>query len=385
LLSRVCADDLEDLQTRIRAVKMLQNWLKRFYIADFASNPEMLEAMEAFCEAVTAISTSQSPSAECEYSESLSALSESDLKLVSRVKGTFEQKVAEAQIEERKQQMRARKGHSKMQKMMGGVDVPKHYVAAQQKALEIAQQLTLMDFALFGAIEKREMTNQSWKRKDKEKRAPNILNMIAQFNYISKWTQMAVLTQKNKKKRGRMIEKMIQIASHLKELRNFSACCAVFFGLNTNVVHRLAGAWSMVAKSTKEVFEGIRAVFTNTGNWPLLRVLHNEATNPAVLHTGLFLQDLFNTDEGNEDKAKDGTVNFSKLRATYVLIERCCMYQHGSYEMKEDVVMQTALAREWNTQKGYSEDQIWKVSKLCKARDAEGKEIAAEEINKLLT
>merc|ERR1712154_85012 len=100
------------------------------------------------------------------------------------------------------------------------------YDIMKETPQSIAQQLTLMDFAIFQSIEKRELTGQAWKKKDREQRAPNLLSMIKQFNSISKWVQCVVLQQSTKKKRTRCIEKFIHIAMHLKELRNFSACCA---------------------------------------------------------------------------------------------------------------------------------------------------------------
>jgi len=236
-------------------------------------------------------------------------------------------------------------------------------LSTKQSALSIAEQLTLMDFAIFKRVAKREMCGQAWKKKDKEQRAPNLLEMIEQFNSISMWVVCVVLQQKKKRDRTRCIEKFIHIATHLRKLRNFSACCAVKFGLSKNEI--------------QEIFNGAHS-------WKNLRVLHKKAHAPSILHTGLFLQDLFNLDEGNDDTKKDGTVNFGKLRKTYDLIEQIAMYQQEEYEkkdkMKSDEVMQSYLRKTWKLQKKYTENQLYTNSKLCQKRDQENVALAEEDI-----
>merc|ERR1712113_204182 len=131
------------------------------------------------------------------------------------------------------------------------------------------------------------------------------------------WVQCIVLQQRRKRDRTRCIEKCIHIAVHLKELRNFSACCAINFGLSANVLYRLKDAWNSVGKQQLKQYAEIQLIYKGKKNWELLRVLHKNAHAPSILHTGLFLQDLLNTDEGNDDTRKDGTVNFGKLKQTY--------------------------------------------------------------------
>merc|ERR1712228_425082 len=180
------------------------------------------------------------------------------------------------------------------------------------------------------------------------------------FNSISKWVQCIVLQQKKKKDRTKCIEKCIHIAVHLKEMRNFSACCAINFGLSSTVIYRLKDAWKDVKKRDLDTFNKIQAIYKTQGNWPLLRVLHKNAHAPSILHTGLFLQDLLNTDEGNDDMAKDGTVNFNKLKQTYVLIEQISMYQQSSYKIKTNQIMQQYLKNRWKKEETYNDEKMYK-------------------------
>merc|ERR1719242_2153067 len=186
--------------------------------------------------------------------------------------------------------------------------------------------------------------------------------MIHQFNDISRWVQCVVLQQRNKKRRTKIIEKFIHIAVHLKKLRNFSACCAVYYGLNANALFRQKAAWSGVNNHDMKDYKNIKNLFSSDDNQKKLRLQHKKAHAPSILHTGLFLQDLLTTDEALDDKKKDGNVNFTKLHRMYVLIEKICMYQQSQYKIDDD--------------------KLYKISTTVRDRDNEGKEIDDAEFKK---
>jgi len=72
----------------------------------------------------------------------------------------------------------------------------------------VAVQISLMDFRLFKSIQKRECLGQAWKKKDRDKKAPNVLAMIEQFNKVSKWVQVLILTATSLRDRTKVIKKM---------------------------------------------------------------------------------------------------------------------------------------------------------------------------------
>ena len=91
---------------------------------------------------------------------------------------------------------------------------PDNFNLVDCKAEALAQQFTLMHFAAFGAISKRECLGQSWKKKDGS--APGILNMIGLFNQTAKWVQILILTQPNLSKRTKVMKLCISVATYMK-------------------------------------------------------------------------------------------------------------------------------------------------------------------------
>ena len=51
-----------------------------------------------------------------------------------------------------------------------------------------------------------------WNKKDKHKRAPNVLEMIERFNYVSGWVATTICTTESVKKRSKVISKFIEVA-----------------------------------------------------------------------------------------------------------------------------------------------------------------------------
>ncbi|ETO26554.1 Ras guanine nucleotide exchange factor [Reticulomyxa filosa] len=69
-----------------------------------------------------------------------------------------------------------------------------------------------MDFKIFKNIQKRECLGQAWKKKDRDKRAPNVMAMIEQFNKVSKWIQVLILTASSLRERTKVLKKCVEVA-----------------------------------------------------------------------------------------------------------------------------------------------------------------------------
>eukprot|EP00835_Amoeboradix_gromovi_P006055 NODE_649_length_5558_cov_0.180253.p1 type:complete len:894 gc:universal NODE_649_length_5558_cov_0.180253:5304-2623(-) len=117
---------------------------------------------------------------------------------------------------------------------------------------EIARQLSLSDFKIFQKILPTEFLGQAWAKNDGEKRAQNVWLMTERFNSMASWTAKSVLEGKSVKRRSNRIEFLVELASCLLNLRNFSACMAVVAGLNSAAISRLKNSWNEVGIKAKK-------------------------------------------------------------------------------------------------------------------------------------
>ena len=67
---------------------------------------------------------------------------------------------------------------------------PNEFDFATSEELEIARQLTLLDFTYFRHIMPRECVDTAWSKKDRESAAPHIVAFINQFNCVASWLQV---------------------------------------------------------------------------------------------------------------------------------------------------------------------------------------------------
>jgi len=71
----------------------------------------------------------------------------------------------------------------------------------------VAEQFTLIEFALFKAVDLREVSNQAWKSEQPKKTAQNVVNIFNRFDLVSQWAATEVVMAQVQKQRVAIIEK----------------------------------------------------------------------------------------------------------------------------------------------------------------------------------
>lgn len=158
-------------------------------------------------------------------------------------------------------------------------------------------------------------------------------------------------------------------------MRNFSSACAMSVALNSNVIYRLKTVWSVLTKSEKSSYDNLKSTFSpGSTNWGILRELHKSAVSPAILHSGLFLQDLIAIEETACDE-KNGKINLKKLLVVHERIGTLCMYQQEKYMFAKHALISDMLANDFQRQAvEYAEDtQLYVMCKIANTVDSGGK------------
>jgi hypothetical protein len=112
----------------------------------------------------------------------------------------------------------------------------------------IAQQLCLIEFELFAALEPKEFLNQAWNKgtpEEKQAKAPNIRAMISNSNKITMWVATEIVTCKDISQRAEIITRFIRLAKSLLDYNNFNGLLEILNGLDIAAVVRLQRTWAV--------------------------------------------------------------------------------------------------------------------------------------------
>ncbi|KAF7526099.1 hypothetical protein PCG10_004330 [Penicillium crustosum] len=83
-------------------------------------------------------------------------------------------------------------------------------------ATEIARQLTIMEAHIFGKVQRVELLNKNWQKKEGSSApelAPNIRASIRYSNQLSNWVGTLILTESDLKKRTQVIGHLVNVAN----------------------------------------------------------------------------------------------------------------------------------------------------------------------------
>lgn len=207
-------------------------------------------------------------------------------------------------------------------------------------AVEIAQQLTLMEWNIWEKIKTWELLGLAWTKKDKNERAPNVVAMTTRFNLVSNWVASVFCTTDNIKARTKTLKKFLDIAEQLKLMGNFNGFMEIFSALQRGPCQRMKKAFQSLGKYEKK-YDELNAI-TECTNHVKIREAISTIDPPVIPYLGMYLSDILFTHEGNPDYI-NGLINFYKCVKCSETIKRIKQYQLKGYPFQENTHLQALL------------------------------------------
>ncbi|XP_017742359.1 PREDICTED: ras-specific guanine nucleotide-releasing factor 1 isoform X3 [Rhinopithecus bieti] len=115
-------------------------------------------------------------------------------------------------------------------------------------ALEIAEQLTLLDHLVFKKIPYEEFFGQGWMKLEKNERTPYIMKTTKHFNDISNLIASEIIRNEDINARVSAIEKWVAVADICRCLHNYNAVLEITSSMNRSAIFRLKKTWLKVSK-----------------------------------------------------------------------------------------------------------------------------------------
>ncbi|KAM3849331.1 ras-specific guanine nucleotide-releasing factor 2-like, partial [Diretmus argenteus] len=201
-------------------------------------------------------------------------------------------------------------------------------------AMELAEQITLLDHIVFRSIPYEEFLGQGWMKVDKTERTPFIMKTSQHFNDMSNLVASQIMAHTDVSSRAGSIEKWLAVADICRCLNNYNGVLEITSALNRSAIYRLKKTWAKVCKQTKALMDRLQKTVSSEGRFKNLRETLKNCNPPCVPYLGMYLTDLAFIEEGTPNFTEDGLVNFSKMRMISHIIREIRQFQQAPYRIE---------------------------------------------------
>ncbi|XP_031530309.2 ras-specific guanine nucleotide-releasing factor 2 isoform X1 [Vicugna pacos] len=223
--------------------------------------------------------------------------------------------------------------HLKLEDIIQLADCPKAECFETLSAMELAEQITLLDHIVFRSIPYEEFLGQGWMKLDKNERTPYIMKTSQHFNDMSNLVASQIMNYADVSSRANAIEKWVAVADICRCLHNYNGVLEITSALNRSAIYRLKKTWAKVSKQTKALMDKLQKTVSSEGRFKNLRETLKNCNPPAVPYLGMYLTDLAFIEEGTPNFTEEGLVNFSKMRMISHIIREIRQFQQTSYRI----------------------------------------------------
>ncbi|XP_017267886.1 ras-specific guanine nucleotide-releasing factor 2 isoform X2 [Kryptolebias marmoratus] len=213
-------------------------------------------------------------------------------------------------------------------------DCPKAECFESLSAMELAEQVTLLDHIVFRSIPYEEFLGQGWMKVDKTERTPYIMKTSQHFNDMSNLVASQIMSHTDVGSRASSIEKWVAVADICRCLNNYNGVLEITSALNRSAIYRLKKTWAKVSKQTKALMDKLQKTVSSEGRFKNLRETLKNCNPPCVPYLGMYLTDLAFIEEGTPNFTEEGLVNFSKMRMISHIIREIRQFQQTPYRIE---------------------------------------------------
>jgi len=201
-------------------------------------------------------------------------------------------------------------------------------------SLELARQITLMEYEYFKKIEPKECLSGAWSKKNKYLLAPNIVALTDRWNNMTNYVATTIIAEDDVKMRRIYIAKFVEIAQELRKLNNFNGVTEIVSGLANASVHRLKKTWEGMPQDVMTTLKSLQDLCNQQQSNKNMRDALKVMFPPCVPPLSMYLKDLTFIEDGNPDLIRDGLINVAKRRQISQIILRIKNYQQTPYPLE---------------------------------------------------
>lgn len=202
---------------------------------------------------------------------------------------------------------------------------------------DISRELAYLSKIQLTVVKPKEIIGARYLKKDKKITSPAVVKIIQRFDNLTFFVIEDILSYDYSKKRGKIIEKWIDIANACLSMKNFNDSLSIKSALEHYIVKGLKKTWKRVSSSYKGKLEAMNDIFNCEGNYKALREeieKCKELKCPYIPYLGLLLKDVAFYEENMKYLKDNYLVNFQKIEAIQDLLDNFNCVNETAYNFK---------------------------------------------------
>lgn len=198
---------------------------------------------------------------------------------------------------------------------------------------EIARQLTLDTWILYSKVKPIEFFDCAWAKPKLQHLAPNVLALIARFNFYAQWVVSEIVGERRLKSRKQVWNKFIRVAEQLRLQNNFHVMYAIITAFSNSAVSRLKWTLEKLNKQSRQSMQDLETLMAMEGSFRNYRdALQQVSSSPCIPYVGVPLKDLTFIEDGNPNVV-DNLVNWAKRKLVFDVVGNFLGHQIVPYRI----------------------------------------------------
>ena len=252
------------------------------------------------------------------------------VKSIKFYKNVFQKKYSFIEISNIKKMKKSNTQDNLLKKKKKSQEIKDYFNILDWDEKDIGNKLMLISESLLKKVQRKELYNAAYLKKNKYNICPNVMENIEKFNRLSFFIILDIISYDDSLDRARMIEKWIKIEEYCKKINNFNDLFAINSALNNYIITGLQLTLKEVKHKYIILLKDLNKFCDCKGNYKIVRdyISNLKPDEYYVPYLGILLRDLAFYEENSKYIVNGDLINFEKIEKIQKILDNFFKFKY---------------------------------------------------------